>query len=97
MLVATSITARELVPQNKLRRSLTMINVDGTDTVFIKRERPGTTTVTSTDFDLRLPPGASYSLNSLLDGSAAIQDRYTVIASANTPNVSIFETEENER
>lgn len=97
MLVATSTTARELIPQNKLRRSVTFMNVDPTDTVYIKKERPGVTSVTSTDFDIRLSPGAAYSLNSLLDGVSAIQDRYTVIASANTPSVSIFETEEIER
>lgn len=97
MLVATSITARELVPQNKLRKSITFMNVDATDTVYLKKERPGVTTVTSTDFDIRLSPGAAYSLNALLDGVSAIQDRYTVIASANTPSVSIFETEEIER
>lgn len=97
MIVTSSITAAQLVPQNKLRRSITFINIDATDTVYLKKERPGVTTVSATDFDLRLPPGASYSLNSMLDGKEAIQERYTFIASANTPQVSVFETEEIER
>jgi hypothetical protein len=97
MVIATSNTASQLVPQNKLRKSITIMNVDATDTVYLKREQPGRTTVTSTDFDIRLSPGAAYSLNSMLDGAEAIHDRYTVIASANTPSVSVFETEEARR
>ena len=95
--VTTSTAAMELVPQNKLRKSITIMNTDGTDTVFIKRERPGGNTVSTTNFDIRLSPGAAFSLNSLLDGAATIQDRYTVVASANAPVVSTFETEERDR
>lgn len=77
-----------------MRKSLIVQNVDSTDTVYIKRERNSQNTVTSTDFDIRLSPGGAVALNSMLDGTEAIQDRYTVIASANTPTVAIFETED---
>lgn len=97
MVVTTSVTAAQLVPQNKLRKSLTIINVGSVDTVYIKCERPGVTSVTTTNFDIRLSPGAAYSLNSMLDGAATIQDRFTVVASANTPSVSVFETEDYQR
>lgn len=94
MIVATSTSAKELIPMNRLRKSVTIMNVDSTDTVYIKRERNNLLTVTSGNFDIRLSPGAALSINSLLDGTEAIQDRYTIIASANTPNVSVFETED---
>lgn len=97
MVVTTSVTAAQLVPQNKLRKSITFINTDATDSVFIKTERPGVTSVTTTDFDIRLSPGAAFSLNSLLDGESTIQGRFTVVAGANTPAVSIFETEQFDR
>lgn len=97
MLVTTSTSAGQLIPQNMLRKSLVFQNVDSSITVFIKRERPGVNTVSSTNFDLRLPAGASLGLNSLLDGTEAIQDRWTVIAASGTPQVAVFETEENKR
>jgi hypothetical protein len=95
--VVTSIIARELIPQNYLRKSLIVQNVDTVDSVFIKRERNSTNTVSATDFDFRLQPGAGIALNSQLDGTEAIQDRYTIIAAANTPSVSVFETEDIKR
>lgn len=97
MLVTASTTPAQLTPQNMLRKSLVFQNVDASITVFIKRERPGFTTITSTDYDLRLGPGASLGLNSLLDGTEAIQDRWTVVAASGTPQVAVFETEENKR
>src|SRR5574343_460580 len=97
MVVATSTVAGQLVPQNLLRKSVVFQNVDASITVYVKRERPGFTSVSSTDFDFRLPPGGSIALNSLLDGTEAIQDRYTVIAASGTPSVAVFETEENKR
>lgn len=94
MRVVTSITASLLANRNRNRKSLIIQNVDGTDAVYIKRERGPSYTVSATDFDFRVGPGAAVALNSLLDGTEAIQDSYTVIASANTPAVSIFETED---
>jgi hypothetical protein len=93
-LKATSIVASELIPKNTLRKSLLLLNEDGTDSVYIKRERSEATTVSATDHDHRIGPGASFSLNSMLDGKEWIQGRYTAIASANTPTIAIFETED---
>lgn len=80
-----------------LRKSMVIQNTDTAITVFIKRERPGVTTVTSTDFDLQLAPGSSVALNSMLDGKEAIEDRFTVIAASGTPNLAVFETEDKKR
>ena len=97
MIVQVSTVATQLIPQNMLRRSLVIQNVDSSIDVYFKRERPGVTTVTAADFDFRLTPGGSIALNSLLDGEEAIQDRYTAISASGTPNIAIFETEQNKR
>lgn len=94
MLVTSSVTAGLLIVRNRNRKSLIIQNTDTTDTVFVKRERAATATVSSTNFDFKLSPGAAVGLNSLLDGTEAIQDSYSVIASANTPVVAVFETED---
>lgn len=94
MLVTSGVAAILLVVRNRNRKSLIFQNTDTTDTVFVKRERAATPTVSATDFDFKLGPGASVGLNSLLDGTEAIQDSYSVIASANTPAVAVFETED---
>lgn len=92
--VVTSNSAGLLVPANKLRRSLTVINEDGTDNVFIKKEDGSALTVSSTDHDIRLTPGQGFAINSGFDGDEHVTGRYTVIASANTPSVGVFETED---
>jgi len=89
--------AEEVFPRSRLRKSFVVQNEDSTDTVFIKRERNDALTVSSTDHDHRLAGGSSISVNDLTDGKEAIQDRWTVIASANTPRISFFETEDVER
>lgn len=94
MLITSGVAGKLLVVRNRNRKSLIFQNTDTTDTVFIKRERAATTTVSSTDFDFKLAPGAAVGLNSLLDGKEAIEDSYSVIASANTPIVAVFETED---
>ena len=90
----TSITAETLIPQNKYRQSFIVQNEDGADTIYLKRERVETPTVSATDHDHRLGPGAAMALNNGTDGDAAIQDRWTCVASANTPRISFFETED---
>ena len=97
MLVPTSVSASELVPKNTMRKSLLFLNEDGANSVYIKRERSENTTVSSTDHDHRIGPGASFSLNTTLDGVEWIQGRYTVVASAGTPNIAVFETEDFKR
>lgn len=86
--------ASELFPRNASRKSFVIQNEDGTDSVFIKRERSENTSVSSTDHDYKLGPNSSLGLSSLMDGTEAIRDRYTAVASANTPRVAIFETED---
>ena len=93
-LVTLSTSPGEILPQNRLRKSLILQNVDGSITVYIKRERNSATTVSASDFDFRLVPGSAIGLNSMLDGSEAIQDRYTAIAASGTPQVAVFETED---
>lgn len=93
----TSITAEEIIPRNGYRKSLIIQNQDGTDSVFIKRERAETPTVSATVHDWKIGPGGNISLNSITDGMEAIQDRYTGVASANTPRIAYFETEDIKR
>lgn len=90
----TSIAAQELISRNRMRKSWVVQNEDAVDAVFLKQERTITPTVSSTLHDHRLGPGSALALNFGTDGVEAIQDRWTVIASANTPRVSFFETEE---
>lgn len=90
----TSITASELVPRNRSRKSMIFSNEDSADSVYIKRERAETPTVSATDHDHRIGPGGLISLNFGTDGIEAIQDRWTVVASANTPRIAWFETED---
>lgn len=97
MLITTGAAALEAIPQSAIRKSLVLQNTDATDIIYVKRERKGALTVSSTDFDIKLGPGASLSLSSLLDGTEAIQDRYTCIAAANTPILAVFETEDFKR
>ncbi len=89
--------AVEVFPRNTSRKSLALQNEDTTDTIYVKRERAETPTVSSTDHDWKIGPGGALSLNSLMDGMEAIQDRYTAVASANTPRISFFETEDIKR
>lgn len=89
-----SITATEILPSNVSRKSLVILNEDTTDSIFIKRERSENTSVSSTDHDFKVGPGASLALSNLIDGSQAIQARYTGVASANTPRIAFFETED---
>lgn len=87
-------TASELVPKNTQRKSLLFLNEDATNSVYIKKERSEATTVSPTDHDHRIGPGASFSLNSTLDGKEWIQARYSAITSAGNVSVAVFETED---
>jgi hypothetical protein len=90
----TSTTAAEVVPRGTLRKSIIFQNEDATDTIYLKRERAETPTVSSTDHDHRLSPGGILTLNYGTDGMAPTQDRWTAVASANTPRLSFFESED---
>ena len=92
-----STSASEVLPRNKLRKSFVIQNEDSAINVFIKQEREATPTVTSTDHDHRLGPGAALAVNFETDGDEAIQDRWTGIAASGTPRISFFETETVER
>ncbi len=89
-----STTAEELVPRVSARKSVVFQNEDTTDAIFIKRESAQTPTVSATDHDHRIGPGGSFALNYGTDGIAPTQDRWTGVASANTPRISIFESED---
>ncbi|MFA6161766.1 MAG: hypothetical protein WC766_06420 [Patescibacteria group bacterium] len=93
----SAVTAQEVFPRGTMRKSLIFLNEDVADAIFLKRERAETPTVSTTDHDYRLGPGSSLSLNDLNDGKEAIQDRWTCIASANTPRLAFFETEDVKR
>lgn len=90
-------TASELLPRNRLRRSMVVQNEDATIDVFIKRERPSALTVSTTDHDHLLAAGSAIALNFGTDGTEAVQDRWTIVAASGTPRVSFFETEETVR
>lgn len=95
MAVATlSTTERELLPQNRLRRSFIIQNEDASINVFMKFEKPGSTTVSATDHDHRIGPGGNITLNKDTDGLEQVQQRVTIIAASGTPLVSFFETED---
>ncbi len=94
MTKTTSTTAEEILPANSMRKSLAIGNEDSTEVIYIKREAGQATTVSATDHDWKIGPGGSISYNSLLDGKDAVQARYTVVAGANTPRISYFETED---
>jgi len=87
-------TAEELIPRNRLRKSMVFQNEDSAINIFIKQERTTTPTVSTTDHDHRLGPGGSLALNFDVDGKEAIQDRWTCVAASGTPRISLFETEE---
>jgi hypothetical protein len=92
--LTTTIAAAEFLLRNRLRKSFVVQNEDTVDAVFIKHERTATPTVSATNHDHRLGPGSAMALNFGTDGAETIQDRWTCIASANTPLISFFETEE---
>lgn len=94
MLVATSTTPSLLLVRNRLRKSFLLQNVDGTNAVYVKRERGPVLTITSSDYDFRLPPGSSFALNSDVDGKESIQDSWSVVSAAATPSIAVLETED---
>jgi len=90
----TSIAAEEILPRNTARKSVVFLNEDSADAIFIKKERSENLSVSATDHDYRIGPGGVIALNNVNDGSQAIQERWTCIASANTPRLAFFETED---
>ncbi len=90
-------TAEEFLLRNKLRKSFIIQNEDASINVFIKKERAGALTVSTTNHDHRIDAGGDIALNFDADGKEAIQDRWTIIAASGTPLISFFETESVER
>ena len=93
-LITTSTTPQEVFPKNTNRKSFTIKNEDTTISVYVKKERAENTTVSSTIHDHTIGPGGSLSLNAFLDGTQAIQERWTVVAASATPVIAWFETED---
>lgn len=85
-------SAAELVPQNSQRKSFVFQNEDTTDSIFIMKERPGLLNVSSTVHDYKIFPGGTLALNFISDGEESIKERWTFVASANTPRISFTET-----
>ena len=92
--ILTSVSAVEIMPRNTQRKSLVLLNEDSTDAIFIKMERSENTTVSATVHDYKIGPGGVIALNSVNDGTQAIQSRFTAVAAANTPRLAFFETED---
>ena len=92
--IVTSTAAQELFPRSRLRKSFIVFNEDTTDAVFLKRERAATPSVSATDHDIRIGPGGFWGTSWTVDGIEMIQDRFSIIAAANTPRVCWFETED---
>lgn len=93
--VATSTGGAIVVPQNKLRKSIIFKNIDATDSIFL--ETGNGTGVTSSTAGLKLAPGGILTFNSFLDGESTIQNQWFAIASANTPKLLWYETEDVQR
>jgi len=90
-----STTASIPVPQNRLRKSIVFTNIDTTNDIFIDtRQIP---TITTTNAGIRLRPNDSIAFNDLIDGKPQVTDRWQAIASAGSPILLWFETEEVER
>ena len=90
----TSTAGEEVFPQNRLRKSFVVQNEDLSINMFLKRETPGTLTVSATDHDHLIAPGGAIGVSNVNDGLEAIQDRWTIIAASGTPRMSFFETED---
>lgn len=93
MVFTASTDAAELIPQNLSRVSIFIQNNDTTNAVFLKWEKAGGTTVSSTNHDLRLAPTGTLVLSSGQDGEQQIRGRVTIIAAGGTPSIAILETE----
>lgn len=89
-----STNAEEIWPRNRLRKSFVVQNEDATISIFLKRERAETPSVSATDHDHLIRAGGSIAINFGTDGVEAIQDRWSIIAASGTPRVSFFETED---
>lgn len=87
-------SASELLLENRLRKSFSVQNEDAAINIFLKQEKPGQNTVSSTDHDVRLGPGDGVGLSSVQDGEEAIRARWTIIAASGTPRIALFETED---
>lgn len=97
MVITTSTSAAVAIPRNRIRKSFVIQNIDASINIFLKRERGPVFTVSSTDFDIRLGPGAAIALSSMLDGTEAIQDSFAAVAASGTPQMAFFETEDQTR
>lgn len=89
-----SVSAEEVLPRNRLRKSWVIQNEDSAIDVFIKRERGTGASASATDHDHLISAGAAISLNNITDGVESIQDRWSAVAASGTPRISFLETED---
>lgn len=94
MIIALSVTGIQAVPQGNLRRSILFQNPDGAINIYLKRSRPGEPVATTTEYDVRLAPGGSFTMNTKDDGEEAVQESWSAVAASGTPNLVIFETKD---
>ena len=89
---ATSVTAATPIPENRLRRSLHLFNDDATDKIFLDAKKNAAITAATASIVLNAKSGFSLNINS--DGEFTLTGSFQAIASANTPNLIWFETED---
>lgn len=94
MILALSTNARLILPPNRLRKSLLLINEDTAITIFVKFEKQDGLSVSSTDHDVRLLPSDNFAISVQEDGEEQVKGRITAIAASGTPNLAVFETED---
>ena len=84
----------EILPENKERKSFIVQNEDASIDIFIMREPPGATDISTTNHDHLIAAGGNFIMNHNEDGLEMLSDRWTVIAASGTPRISFFETED---
>ena len=89
---ALSTTASIPVPENRLRQSIVFTNIDTVNDIFL--DTSNIPTITSANAGIKLRPSDSIAFNDFIDGKAQLQDSWQAIASAGTPTLLWFETEE---
>jgi len=93
-ILTLSVTAEEVIPRNRLRKSIVFQNENASNNIFLKFDVDIGTDVSSTDHDHRLGPNDKFALNSLTDGKKQIEGRTIAVAASGTPMLSFFETED---
>ena len=92
---AISTTASLPIPESGHRKSIVFTNIDTTNDIYLDTSLIPTITVNNAG--IRLRPNDSIALSDMIDGKPQIQDSWQAIASAGTPTLLWFETEDIKR